>query len=209
MPASFLKILSTAFLLAVSIFLAVKYGSGDLRDIVQEAGVYAPAIFIAVCFLKPVLIFLPSLGLTVIAGVLFGPVYGTIYVAVGGAGSTIVGFYFAKWLGRDIVERLAKNRKIFFAVEEWMNAEGKKTVLAMRLFNLPWDIVSYWAGITGVPFRDFYIASLLPLVPMSFIYVYFGSSIFSPSSPGFIISLSIILSLGAIPYVIKRRRGRK
>lgn len=46
------------------------------------------------------------MGLTVVAGMLFGTVWGTLYVVIGGAFSTLVGFYFARWLGRGVVEKL-------------------------------------------------------------------------------------------------------
>lgn len=56
------------------------------------------------------------MGLTVIAGILFGTVYGTIYVVIGGAGSTLIGFYFARWLERDFIERITKNKKVFYFI---------------------------------------------------------------------------------------------
>ncbi len=207
MSSKVLKIAITAFLFAVSVFIAVYYDAEEMRSAIKQTGIYAPLIFILVCIIKPVFFFLPSMGLTIIAGILFGPVYGTIYVVIGGAGSTLTGFYFARWMGRDAIKRLLKNGKIFSLTEEWMQEKGKKAILAMRVFNLPWDLVSYWGGVTGVSFKDFYVASLIPLVPISFLYVYFGSTIFSPLSAGFIISLIVMLALGATPYIIKRYRG--
>jgi len=209
MLSTLLKLVITLGILAISIFLVLHYGVEDVREAIKQSGIYAPLVFILICIVKPILIFLPSLGLTVIAGLLFGPVYGTLYVVIGGAGSTLTGFYFAKWLGRDFIERLARNKKMFSFFEDWMREKGRNTILAMRFFNLPWDMVSYWAGFTGVSFKDFYLASLIPLIPMSFLYVYFGSTILSPSKPGFIISLLIILAISSIPYIRKRYRGKK
>ena len=61
---------------------------------------------------------LPSfMGLTIVAGVLFGAAWGTgSYVSIGGALSTAVGYYFAKWIGRSAVQKMvAKND----ALSEW------------------------------------------------------------------------------------------
>ena len=69
-------------------------------------------------------------------------------------------------------------------------------------------MVSYWAGLTGVRFRDFYLASMIPLVPISFLYTYFGSRVFQPTSPGFIVSLLIMFILGIIPFVKWRMKKR-
>ncbi len=173
----------------------------SIHAFIKENSIAAPLLFIAICTIKSVLFFLPSMGLTIVAGVLFGVLWGTLYVVIGGAFSTLVGFYFAKWIGRDVVEQLVKRNTLIKQIEERSREHGKKTVLLMRLFNLPWDMVSYWAGLSGIRFKDFYIASLIPLVPISFLYTYFGSRIFSPTSAGFIVSLMIIFIMGAIPYI--------
>lgn len=180
----------------------------NIGAFVKEYNTAAPVIFISITALRPVFFFLPSMGLTIVAGMLFGTIWGTVYVVIGGALSTLVGFYFAMWIGRDfLVKTLIEKNKLLKKMEKRSREHGKNAVLYMRLFNLPWDMVSYWAGLSGVSFKDFYIASLIPLVPVSFLYTYFGSHVFSPTSAGFIISLSIMFIMGAIPYVnIKSRK---
>ena len=106
---------------------------------------------------------------------------------------------FKKWWQRMTCSRNGKREPMIRA---------GSAVLSMRLFNMPWDIVSYWAGLQGIRFRDFYIASMIPLVPVSFLYTYFGSRVFEPYSAGFIISLAVMFIMGAIPY-IKARWDRK
>ena len=173
----------------------------NISSFVKENGTTAPLVFILITTVRPILFFLPSMGLTIVAGVLFGTVWGTAYVVIGGAFSTLVGFYFAKWLGGDAVKSLVEKNKLFAEVEKRSKRYGKNAVLYMRLFNLPWDIVSYWAGLSGISFKDFYLASIIPLVPVSFLYTYFGSHVFTPTSLGFIVSLLIMLTMGAVPYI--------
>lgn len=175
----------------------------------KENSLTAPALFIALCTVRPVLFFLPSMGLTIVAGVLFGAVWGTVYVVIGGAISTMVGYYFARWLGRDAAEHLVKRNKFLGSITQGTEAHGMSAVLYMRLFNIPWDMVSYWAGLSGVGFKDFYIASLIPLVPVSFLYTYFGSKVFDPTSMGFILSLIIMLIMGSIPYIRSHWKGKR
>ena len=176
----------------------------ELKGFVRDYGVLAPLVFILICIGRPVLFFVPTLGLTIVAGTLFGPYYGTLYVAIGGAGSTIVAFAMARLWGRGSVERLIKDRKRLLKLDEKMIEKGFTTILMLRVFNVPWDIVSYSAGLSKVSFKDFYLASLIMLLPISFIYTYFGSTVTKPSSPEFIISLSVIGLLIAIPLIIKR-----
>lgn len=199
-----------ALLFIILIYLYVPFQNpDDVKSFIRSFGAAAPIAFIIICILKPVIFFLPSLGLTIVAGTLFGPWYGAIYVAIGGAGSTVVGFYMTRWFGRKWIEQFLKGRERMLKVDENMEKAGFKTTLMFRLFSLPWDMVSYSAGLSRVKFMDFYIASLIALVPTSFIYTYFGSSIFNPLSPGFIISLSIIIILGSLPYIFKNHDIKK
>ncbi len=178
----------------------------NLRAFITRNSISAPLVFIAVCAVRPLLFFLPSMGLTIVAGTLFGALWGTVYVAIGGALSTAVGFFFARWFGRNLARTLFGTNKTMRLLEIWSNKYGEKAVLIMRLSNMPWDIVSYWAGFTNMSFREFYVVSMLVLVPFSFLYTYFGTQIFTPKSVGFAVSLAIIIIMGSIPYMLKFRK---
>jgi uncharacterized membrane protein YdjX (TVP38/TMEM64 family) len=183
-------------------------GPESIKTFLNEKGELAPLIFMSICIFRPVLFFLPAMGLTVAAGLLFGWLWGSVYVAVGGAFSTIVGFYFARWLGRDIAKKLISRNVLLSRMNARSEEHGRYVVLYMRLFNIPWDLVSYWAGLSGIGFRDFYFSSLILLLPVSFRYTYFGSKLFEPTSPGFIVSGSIIFVMGALPFVMERWKKR-
>jgi len=198
-------VLTSLVFSAAALYLYIKgYSSEDVRSFIYSFGALAPAVFIIICTIKPAIFFLPSLGLTIVAGTLFGPLYGTLYVAIGGAGSTVIGFYMARKLGRKSIERLLKDNERLRKIDELMGRSGFKTILFMRAVNLPWDMVSYSAGLSGISFKDFYLGSLLLLVPTSFIYTYFGSTIWKPRSPEFFISLAVIGLVGSIPFVLER-----
>ena len=198
-------------IVAIVITCILSYPHLTLQNIgvfISHNSVSAPLLFIAVCAVRPILFFLPSMGLTIVAGVLFGAVWGTVYVSIGGALSTAVGYYFAKWIGRGVVQKMVAKNEMLTEWEKKAHDHAGSAVLSMRLFNLPWDIISYWAGLQGIRFRDFYIASMIPLIPISFLYTYFGSTVFNPYSAGFIISLAVMFIMGAIPY-IKAKWNRK
>src|SRR3989338_5605700 len=127
-------------LLIVLIYLYIPYhGPDDIKLFVNGFGNAAPFAFIIICIIKPIIFFFPSMGLTIVAGALFGPVYGTVYVAIGGAGSTVVGFYMTRWFGRQIVERFLIRSERILKIDKKMENEGFKTILMLRLFSLPWE----------------------------------------------------------------------
>ncbi|HDY86575.1 MAG TPA: TVP38/TMEM64 family protein [bacterium] len=198
---SIIKVLLVAIISAVSLIYYPYLNPEHIAAFIEGNKVTAPVIFIIICTVRPVLFFLPSMGLTIVAGVLFGAAWGTVYVAIGGAFSTVVGYLFARWLGREAVIRMLHVSNRLNRLDEWSQQYGKNVIFSMRLFNLPWDMVSYWAGLTGIRFKEFYLASMIPLLPISFLYTYFGSKVFQPQSTGFIVSLLIMFILGAIPFI--------
>lgn len=176
----------------------------EVTKAVASAGAAGPVVFIVITIIKPVIFFLPSLGLTVVAGTLFGPFYGTLYVVIGGAGSTVVGFYMSRWLAGERLRKFLASRKYLVSLDERMCKAGFRTTLMLRIFNLPWDMVSYAAGLSSMRFRDFYLASLIAIAPVSVVFVYFGSTVTRAGSAGFFIGLALIFVTGALPHIYKR-----
>ncbi|MBI5970696.1 MAG: TVP38/TMEM64 family protein [Deltaproteobacteria bacterium] len=199
-----------AAVIAALIIIAYVYAPGpeDVKKTIAGYGAAAPIIFIAITILKPLIFFLPSMGLTIVAGTLFGPFWGTVYVAIGGAGSTVIGFYGTRLFGRERMKRILSERTRLFAIDEKMTRGGFRTTLMLRAFNLPWDIVSYAAGLSGMRFKDFYLASLLMLVPTSFVYTYFGSTVGSVNSPQFFGALALLFVFGMLPHLYMKVRKK-
>ncbi len=201
------KIIGAAFISGIVVVLYFYFRDFKVeavKDFVAGFGVIAPLVFILVVAFKPLLFFIPAMGLTVVAGTLFGPFYGTLYVALGGAGSTVIAFLLARKFGRERALRFIKKSERLLKLDDSMENNGFRTILFFRAVNIPWDIVSYSAGFSAIRFIDFYLASLILLLPISFVYTYFGSSIWEPGSQNFIISLSLIIIFGTMPFVINK-----
>ena len=119
--------------------------------------------------------FLPGSILTLGAGVLFGVFLGSIYVfisaTIGATLAFLVGRYFARgWISKKI----AGNDK-FAAIDRAVGREGLKIVLLTRLSPiLPFNLLNYGLGVTGVSLKDYVIASV-GMIPGTIMYVYFGS----------------------------------
>jgi len=207
--ATLIKWAAFIILLYVGIKYYSVFDSETIVGFIDKYRVAAPVCFILICSFRPVLFFIPTMGLSIVAGAIFGPVWGTVYVVIGGAFSTCVGFYFARWIGKSAVQRFCGSLKSAQKLDDWLSLYSRDAVLSLRFFNVPWDLVSYWAGCSKMKFKDFYLASLIALVPMSFLYTYFGSKIFFPHSRGFKISLLLMFVLGMIPFVRKKLQNGK
>ena len=70
----------------------------------------------------------------------------------------------------------------FAAIDEAIGESGFKIVFLLRLSPIfPFNLLNYALGVTRVRFRDYVIASLLGMLPGTFLYVYLGSLVTNAS----------------------------
>lgn len=205
---TFLKYLAFPLLLLAGYFVFREATGGRitdpraLRTTLEGAGLLAPLVFLAVCTAKP-LTFLPSAGLTLVGATLFGLWKGALLLAIGGLTSAMVGFSFARLYGRTFVERHLEGR--FPRLREWLASAGWGTILFLRLLSLPWDYVSYAAGLSRIRFRDFMLGTLIPVVPLALMGAYFADSIWTFPSPQFFLAGGLIFAFGTAAWLARRR----
>jgi uncharacterized membrane protein YdjX (TVP38/TMEM64 family) len=144
-----------------------------LDAMVQRAGPLGPALFILVYSFG--ILFLPATPFTIAGAVIFGKLHGMVYNLVadtiGASVSFFLGRYFLHGLARDFLETKLPwlDRK---AAEE-----GFSVVFYLRIFWFPFIVLNYAAGATKIRFRDYFLGTVLGLLPPVFIFTYFVGSI--------------------------------
>ncbi|MDJ0620906.1 MAG: TVP38/TMEM64 family protein [Calothrix sp. MO_192.B10] len=115
--------------------------------------------------------FIPTLG----AGVLFGVVWGSLYVFVGATIGATAAFLVGRYLARGwVAQKIAGNTK-FRVIDEAVGREGLKIVLLTRLSPVfPFNLLNYAYGLTGVSLKDYFFGSV-GMIPGTIMYVYIGS----------------------------------
>lgn len=71
-----------------------------LQGLISEYGYWAPLIYILLYAAAPAL-FMPGLPLTILGGMLFGPVWGVVYTIIGATSGACVAFLVARYIGRE------------------------------------------------------------------------------------------------------------
>lgn len=177
-----------------------------IRGAVDGAGMWGPVLFVlAYAVLTALLV--PGSPLTIAAGVLFGPVFGTALVVVGATAGATAAFLWGRRLGRDAVAGLTGER--FEKVDAWLHDRGLLAVLYVRLVPvLPFNLLNPVAGVTGVTLRDFVIGTGIGIVPGTFAFAALGGTFDDPTSPMFLgaLALLVVLAVGA-PIVDRRVRN--
>ncbi len=141
---------------------------------VRDRGPWGPVAFVAVYMVaSPLLI--PGTILTLLAGTLFGFVHGVIYAFIGAMLGSTASFLLARYAVRPAVERRLRADERFKAIDRAASSGGMRLVALLRLSPvLPYNILNYALGITGVTTKD-YILGTAAILPGTAMYVYYGT----------------------------------
>ncbi|MEL6802696.1 MAG: VTT domain-containing protein, partial [Bacteroidota bacterium] len=165
--------------------------------------IYGPLIYIVLYAIRPI-IFFPATLLTALSGVLFGLWWGILYTIIGENASA----NFAYWIGRFFGKGLKLEDSFIGNWVEGLRKNAFETILFMRLAFFPFDFTNYAAGIIKVNWRQYFLATLIGIMPGLTIFVSLGASVdletlkndgisFSIFDPT-LISVSVAILIGSI-----------
>lgn len=179
-----------------------------LENFIRSQGALSKFIFIIVFALKPLIIVIPAMLMTIVGGSLFGPLQGLLLSLVGFFLSGTLAFFLARLLGESFVDKIVKGKGI--KMDKVMNKNGIFIIALIRFVPVfHYDIVSYTLGLTKIKYKDYIIGSILGVVVETAAYAYLGENIFNPHSREFILSVIIIVILGVLGWLLAKKRSFK
>ncbi|PIN74857.1 hypothetical protein COV18_05555 [Candidatus Woesearchaeota archaeon CG10_big_fil_rev_8_21_14_0_10_37_12] len=141
-----------------------------IHDFVLSFGTLSFLIFIVVYALGT-LVSVPGTILTFVGAILFGTWFGTLVNLLGATIGASLAFFVAQYLGRDFVKSLMGERLNEF--EKKVEKNGFAVILLLRLIPIfPFIGINYASGLTKIKFKDYFFATLLGMIPGTFIYTY-------------------------------------
>jgi len=168
---------------AIATMLVAWFGSGPLLpdaallDALQlrvsDIGAFGALLFVG-AYAAAVLAFAPASIFTVAAGALYG--YWGIPLSLAGAllGATLA-FAIARRSLRSRFAFMRSRRSQFLAVDRATTRLGWRAVLLVRLSPLiPFSIQNYLFGMTAVRWRGYVLASLVGMLPATFVKIGLG-----------------------------------
>jgi uncharacterized membrane protein YdjX (TVP38/TMEM64 family) len=194
----------------VLIWLDIRFNIGldDLQGTIQSLGILAPILFILIYTLVPIF-FMPITPLSIIAGILFGPVLGTFYTVIGATAGACAAFLTSRYLVKDWVDKKSSGK--IALIKKRVEEEGWKFIAISRITPVfPFNLQNYIFGATNISLKTFSIATVLSIIPGSFVYVYLGyaGKMAVRNNPSaynqIIIAFSLIIILAFSPYIIKK-----
>lgn len=172
---------------------------------------YAIPLFLAIYAVGGTL-GVPGSLLTITGGAVFGFELGTLLNWAGATIASIGGYWLARMLGKDAIERIG-GRKIY-ALERLADAHAFSTVLRLRLIPVvPFNALNFACGLVGLDFASYLLGTVLGDFPVTAAYTYFADALLSGVAGARRAALwhasvagAVLIALSFLPGLIKRLR---
>ena len=113
-------------------------------------------------------------------------------------------FYISRYFGRGMVEGLIKHKAEWF--DDGVEKKGFLLILILRLIPLvPFDIISYGAGLSKIKYKDFVSATCIGIIPGVLVFSNLGDKAANFRSWDFACAVLALLGLLAVSYCAKKK----
>ncbi|GAB4131307.1 MAG: hypothetical protein Fur0046_00130 [Cyanobacteria bacterium J069] len=147
-----------------------------LQQAIQQWGWLGPVVYIALLTLAIVMFQIPNLPLAIAAGAIWGPFAAGCYSVIGGTLGALIAYFLGLTLGQSLFK--ATLGKIPFFSKRRSDRPMGWAIFVSRLLPIyPFDLISYGAGMSHVPLRIYLIATVLGMIPPTFLLTYLGDSL--------------------------------
>ncbi|PJF23269.1 MAG: hypothetical protein CUN56_01785 [Phototrophicales bacterium] len=179
---------------------------------------YGVLIFLFVMIVLRPFTLIPALVLAALGGRVFGLWWGFLWGMLGATISAIGPYYFG-WLfaTRDVPETTFTTpgvRRMMHKAARFMYRNAFASLLALRLINAPYDIVSFVAGNLKLPFRIFLLATFLGNISSIYGFTALGAAVegditeqnFSLNAELVFSSVVVLLLSAGFAWLLRRRQ---
>ncbi len=178
------------------------------REYIAGYGLFAPLISATLMIFQSVIAPLPAFLITIANGALFGFWWGMLLSWSSAMLGAALCFYIARFLGAKHVARIV-SQPVVDKTDQFIQKYGNYAILIARLIPyIPFDVVSYAAGLTRIRFLGFWLATGLGQLPATAVYTYLGNKI-STYTNLMLLGFGVIISVSIVVWLVKGRKSPK
>lgn len=151
--------------------------------------------------------------LSLAAGALFGSVLGTVYANIAATIGATIAFLITRYLLRDAVLKTFGDK--LEGINRELESRGFNYLLFLRLVPVfPFFLINLAAGLTRLPLRTFFVATMLGIIPGGFVFVNAGASLATVNSladvasPRVLGSFALLGVFALLPALYTRWKNR-
>jgi len=173
-----------------------------VKNYIRSFGALAVVISFFLMVFQSIVAPLPAFLITFANAAVFGWVRGALLSWSSAMAGAAVCFGIARLYGRNAVIKLS-GKTALASVEEFFERYGGNAILIARLLPfMPFDIVSYGAGLTSMRFWPFFIATGIGQLPATIIYSYAGQML-GGGAKKFVFGLLMLFALTALIFLLR------
>ena len=204
----------------ILLFLIGKYSgwsgrllNGDLTQALQHITVEnLPAaifIYLVVTAVGSVAFALPGISFAILAGLLFGPVLGTICCTVAATLGAVAAFLLGRYFLKDTVGAAARKnpylRRLLF------DETGKKQIWILMITRLvplfPYNLQNFAYGVTDMPLKTYAVGTFLFMLPGTAMYTVGTAGLTNSENRVLYIGIAVLLAVivVGVGFFLKKR----
>ena len=174
-----------------------------LAQLSETLGWRGPFLYMLLIAIAVVVSQIPGVPLALAAGALWGPLPAGIYSVIGGFLGAMIAYTLGRTLGRSVVKVFA-GKTLTFNDARGVWFIGGLIFVSRILPIFPFDIVSYAAGLSGLPVRIYSLVTFFGMIPSTFLLTYLGATFVIDSQAALALSGVAVLILVVSPFLIRR-----
>lgn len=211
-----LTILVSIMIIAMFIYLfpvmkelSTVEGQIKFKEKIGNSGLLGLLILFLIQFAQIFLIIIPGEPIEIVAGMCYGPIWGTIFIMASVCIISVFIFFMVKKFGKRLVYELSDEKKIKKIEESKLFKDPKKIELIMLILFLipgtPKDLLVYVAGLLPIKGTRFIVISTLARFPSVITSTLAGTHLIKGKwKLGIIIYLSIFICVGLLIFIFNK-----
>ncbi|MDO4679972.1 MAG: TVP38/TMEM64 family protein [Aerococcus sp.] len=173
-----------------------------VHDFIGSYGAYAALISFLLMIMQSIIAPLPAFLITIANANLFGWWQGALLSWFSAMVAACLCFYLARILGRDLVVKITSEKGLN-NIENFFDHYGTHTILIARLLPfMPFDIVSFAAGLMPMSVVEFVVATGIGQLPATVIYSYAGGKL-TGGAQALVTGLLILFAVAILISVLR------
>jgi uncharacterized membrane protein YdjX (TVP38/TMEM64 family) len=185
-----------------AIAILSSFDTEPVKAYIRSFGSLAVVISFLLMIFQSIVAPLPAFLITFANAAIFGWIWGAVISWSSAMAGAAACYGIARLYGREAVSKLT-GKTALKSVDDFFAKYGANAILIARLLPfMPFDIVSYAAGLTSTRFWPFFIATGLGQLPATIIYSYAGDML-GGGAKTFVFGLFIIFAAVALTVLLR------
>jgi uncharacterized membrane protein YdjX (TVP38/TMEM64 family) len=167
-----------------------------LKTMVKENFLMAALIYMGITIVSCVVLALPGVTFAILAGLIFGPVMGTVLCCVSTTLGAMVAFLVGRYFLQDTIRPRASENKY---LKKWLFDEsGRNEMFILMITRLvpvfPYNLQNFAYGITDIGFIEYSVGSFLFMIPGTAMYTIGTAGLADPHNRKLYIGIALVIA---------------